>query len=584
MNELMASPTLRRLRERMLALYGPGMADQCMERLSCLLGRYGVSPESQFSAPPWTQADRVIITYGDMVRAENGPPLGALFQFLTDRLGDAINTVHVLPFFPYSSDDGFSVIDHRRVDPDLGIWEDVELLGGQFRLMVDLVLNHVSRSSDWFSDYVCGIAPARGYFVEASPQEDLSAVVRPRISPLLSEVHCLDATRHVWTTFSEDQIDLNYANPDVLFEMMDILLWYVSKGASIIRLDAIAYLWKQIGTPCIHLKETHEIVRVFRDVLSLTAPNVLLLSETNVPHAENVSYFGQGNEAHMVYQFTLPPLLIHALQTGDGRYLTRWASELETPPSGCTFLNFTASHDGIGVRPLEGIVPERDVAAMMERIRRSGGQVSTRKGAGGERPYELNVAYIDALSEPLDDDDRLAAKFLCSQTVALGLAGVPAVYFNSLFGARNDLDGVARTGRARAINRRKWRMSELDAMLDDDTGLAAKIFGAYARRLKVRGEQPAFHPDGRQEVLDLGGRLFAFVRTAPGEEQKIVCLHNLCGERVKADAAVVARALGSQSCMDLLSYHTGGPRRQPINPGGTLALEPYQCCWLSARQ
>jgi len=119
----------------------------------------------------------------------------------------------------------------------------------------------------------------------------------------------------------------------------------------IARLDAVAFLWKELGTNCLHLPETHELVKLFRDVCEIVAPRAIILTETNVPHAENVSYFGQGDEAHMVYQFSLPPLLLHAFITGNGQYLTHWASGLEPPPAGCTFFNFTASHDGVGVRP-----------------------------------------------------------------------------------------------------------------------------------------------------------------------------------------------------------------------------------------
>ncbi len=291
------------------------------------------------------EKDAILITYGDQVQGTDEPPLRALAAFLTSRLSQVISGVHILPFFPYSSDDGFSVTDYRRVDPSLGSWQDIEHIGQEFRLMFDAVINHISRESDWFINFQQGDPLFQDYFMTIDPNADLSQVVRPRPLPLLTPVETKNGVQHVWTTFSEDQIDLNYANPRVLLEIVDLLLFYVAKGAEIIRLDAIAYLWKEIGTSCIHLPQTHQVVKLFRAVLDLVAPGVLLITETNVPHAENVSYFGkplpekdQTDEAQLVYQFPLAPLILHTFRTGDASKLTRWAASLQTPSPGTTFL------------------------------------------------------------------------------------------------------------------------------------------------------------------------------------------------------------------------------------------------------
>jgi len=568
---------MERLRRRFERLY-PQAADRCLDRFRMMVGRYGVGVTLPDIEPPWSERDAVLITYGDMIRADGEHPLAVLHGFLGKHLRDAFSSVHILPFFPYSSDDGFSVVDYRAVDEHMGTWDDVAAIARDFKLMVDLVLNHVSRKNRWFRDFVTGVAPARFYFIEVDPDADLSSVVRPRNTPLLRPVPTRDGLRHVWTTFSEDQIDLNFANPDVLFEFLDILFWYVANGARIIRLDAIAYLWKKVGTPCIHLPEAHEVVKLFRDVLELVAPNVLLITETNVPHAENLSYFGEGDEAHMVYQFTLPPLLLHALQSGDGQKLKEWARSLPDLPPGQTFLNFTASHDGIGVRPVEDILSQDEFQAFVHGARRRGGQVSTKTGPDGvETPYELNITYWDACADPdAREDTHHAARFLCSQTIPLALRGIPAVYFNSLFAAPNDHEQVKATGRARSINRRKWRIEELEAIIARTEETPGRVFQEYLRRLRVRRRHRAFHPDGAQRVLDLGEPVFAVERVAPDESDVVVALHNLTPRTVRVQAAEQSPALaGAPAVRNILTDRLVGRNRKPVT------LAPYGCAWLT---
>jgi glycosidase len=564
------------VRARFARLYGEARADRCLERFSMLIGRYGVLPPASPAGPGWDERDAVLIAYGDMIRRPPDKPLACLRQFLENRIGTAFRTVHLLPFFPYSSDDGFSVIHYRTVNPDLGSWPDIQQLGQSYRLLFDLVLNHVSRQSGWFRDFETGVAPARDYFIAADPGSDLSAVVRPRRHPLLSPVQTRGGRRHLWTTFSDDQIDLNFANPDLLFEMLDILLYYVSLGASTVRLDAIAYLWKTIGTPCIHLPETHEVVKLMRDLLDLVAPHVILLTETNVPHEENISYFGDGDEARMVYQFSLPPLLLHALAAGTSRYLRAWAARLPPPPAGCTFLNFTASHDGIGVRPLQGLVPAAELERLVQHVIARGGFVSNKKNPdGSESPYELNITYVDALGDPDTPDDAYPVdRFLCSQVIALAFKGVPAVYFNSLLAGRNNLEGVGLTGQPRSINRGKWTAAAIEHRLDDPASLSARVFKQYLHLLNVRRQHAAFHPDGAQSVLDLGDRAFGLERTAPDRREVVVCVSNVTGEALELPLRESSAALGSPGpWTDLLSGTSRGER-------GLLRLHPFETVWL----
>ncbi len=571
-----------RIRGALAQLYGDERLPQLLRRLDLLVGRYGVGGQClDPNAEPsrcrgWDQRDAVLITYGDMVRADGEDPLSTLLGFLEDHIGDAFSILHVLPFFPYSSDDGFAVIDYRTVDPALGGWSHIEGLSEDYRLMADLVINHVSGRSNWFRAYCNGVAPERHYFIEVQPNTDLSAVVRPRTTPLLRAVQTPYGERWIWVTFGNDQVDLDFSNPDVLFEYLDILLFYVHHGVQIIRLDAIAYLWKRIGSNCIHLPETHQVVKLLRALLDMLAPGTLLVSETNVPHDENITYFGAGDEAHMVYQFSLPPLLLHALHTGDAGHLRAWAANLAPPPPGCTFLNFTASHDGIGVRPLEGLLPQAELHRLVAAVEQRGGLVSRRNNPDGSAtPYELNITYFDALGVPGDRDASIR-RFLCSQTIAMSLQGIPGIYFNSLLGAGNDLIGVEQTGRARSINRHKWTDAELGGMLAADSEhQAAQVLPEYLRRLRLRRAEPAFHPDAPQQVLSLPRGLFG-VRRDAADGRKLWMLANLTNRTTGCAMSRIDRHWQRGRWRELIcgweADGTGLPSR--------LQLRPHQVVWL----
>lgn len=569
---------LERIRRRFQTLYG-SRADQLAERFYRMVGRYGVGLELHGSEDPaWSQNDVFLITYADSIGAEAETPLRALHRFASRHLKGAVRTIHLLPFFPWSSDDGFSVVDYREVDPACGKWEDVEAIGRDFRLMFDVVLNHCSSRNQWFRDFLTGIAPARWYFLQMDAGTDLSAVVRPRTSPLLSRYLSRDGECFMWTTFSADQVDLNWQNPDVLFEFLDILFWYLSKGARVLRLDAVAFLWKEIGTSCLHLPQTHEVVKLLRDVCELVADDALILTETNVPHAENVTYFGEGDEAHMVYNFSLPPLLLHALLTGNGTWLTQWASELEYPAAGCTYFNFTASHDGVGVRPMQGLGPADALDTLVKATRDRGGHVSMRTGPDGtETPYELNITFASILEVP-GDPELSIERFLCSQALALSLKGIPAVYLHSLFGTLNDVAGAETSGIPRRINRSKFMLEEINGWLAADSR-QGRIFSRYQQMLRRRSNHPAFHPDGQQRILDLGPALFAIERLSPSGNERLVCLFNLTAQRQSAPVGVLEGLFGEGlKLTDVLNSRAIQAARKGI------ALEPYRAAWLAERK
>ncbi|MCB8982378.1 MAG: DUF3459 domain-containing protein [Ardenticatenaceae bacterium] len=532
------------------------------------------------AVPRVSERDTILITYGDMVREPDKAPLHSLHHFLRRHVGGLISTVHLLPFYPYSSDDGFSVIDYRAVDPALGSWADVARLGSDYRLMFDAVINHISAESDWFQGFLHHEAPYRDFFTVVQPDVDLTAVFRPRALPLLHEVDTAVGPRHVWTTFSADQIDLNYASPDLLLAVIDTLLFYVAQGADFIRLDAIAFIWKEIGTNCLHRPQTHRLIQLLRIVLDAVAPRVALITETNVPHQDNIAYFGDGtNEAQMVYNFSLPPLTLHAFHTGQAETLARWAATLSTPSPQTTFFNFLASHDGIGLTPARGILSETAVTQMAARVQALGGYVSYRSnGDGTQSAYELNVNYLDALGDPAHPDEppELAARrFLCAQAIMLALRGVPGIYFHSLFGSRNWRAGVAATGRYRTINREKLTLDRLNRELETEGGLRRLVFAGYRRLLAARTSHPAFHPMAAQEIVPVQEAVLAIRRGGGNGRAPLLCLHNVS----RQPQTIQLGGLPAPQ-KDLITGEIFSGRKKTF----AFTMRPYQVLWLVETQ
>ncbi len=514
-------------------IYGAKLAAQVEPRLQNLVegyrGRIPTTVEASLS-----ERDAMLITYGDQVRKAGQPYLQTLAEFCETHLRGIVSGIHILPFFPWSSDDGFSVKDYRTVDPSLGNWRDVERLGHSFRLMFDGVVNHASVQGKWFQAFLHNEAPYRDYFLTVEGNPDLSKVVRPRALPLLTEYQTTSGPRRVWTTFSDDQVDLDYHNPEVLLEIFDILLMYAERGAQFIRLDAIAYLWKEIGTTCIHLPQTHAIVQLLRAVLDEVAPHVQLITETNVPHEDNISYFGNGrNEAQLVYNFALPPLVLHAIHTGEASLLAEWVTGLEPPSDQTTFFNFLASHDGIGLNPARGILSPAEIDRLVERTLSHGGLISFKQnGDGTQTPYEMNINYFDALSNPAGGEpiELQVDRFMAAQAIMLSLRGVPGIYFHSLFGSRGWNEGVNLTKQNRTINRQKVEHAKLESELADPNSLRWQVFRRYRQLLSLRAASVAFHPHGGQKILDMGRRVFAVSRSSPDGRKRILCMQNVTGQ------------------------------------------------------
>ncbi|MFL1467481.1 alpha-amylase family glycosyl hydrolase [Marinobacter sp. HN1S83] len=548
-----------------------------------LLKTMGLAPNQ---GPPlahqnnWDASDIVLITYADTVRRADEKPLVTLRGFLNDCLADTVSAVHILPFFPYSSDDGFSVMDYLAVNESHGNWDDIERIAGDFKLMADLVINHMSARSRWFENFRKRVDPGKDYFFEASLSDDLSAVVRPRTSPLLNPVMTEDGERYVWCTFSEDQVDLNFANPRVLSEFVSIIRKYLERGVVMFRLDAVAFLWKEPGTPSIHLQQTHELIKILRLLIEHHSPKAVVITETNVPNRENLTYFGNANEAHAIYNFSLPPLLIHTLVTGNCRHLKTWLMSMPPAQMGTTYLNFIASHDGVGLRPTDGLLTEDEKQGLINAMESFGGKVSYRRTEDGrDQPYEINIALYDALKGTVKGgaDHWQLQRFICAHTVMLALEGIPAFYIHSLLATENDYERAEHTGRLRSINRGQWKLESIESELANPRSHHSEVFKELKRLIAIRRRQPAFHPNATQFTLHLGLQLFGFWRQSMRRDQSIFCIHNISDE-VQEVALSDINLIGTDQWVDLIS----GLRVDDLS--GSLTLKPYQSVWLSNRE
>lgn len=520
------------IKDRLQSLY-PHCFDEVNQKVEALIEKWKGS-----GSYPWvTNEDIMMITYGDGIKKEGEAPLKTLKTFIDKELKDLLSAVHLLPMFPYTSDDGFSVTDFRQINPELGSWEDIEALGECYDLMFDGVINHVSKSSEYFQGYLKGEQAYKEFFIEEDPNKDFTMVTRPRTLPLLTAFDTPGGKKYIWTTFSEDQIDLNYKNPEVLLEILDVLLLYANKGARFIRFDAIGFAWKEDGTTCMHLPQVHEMVKLMRQVLECCVSGCTIITETNVPHKDNISYFGNGfDEAGLVYQFPLPPLTLYSYLSGSGKELSKWAASLEPTSNATTYFNFLASHDGIGMRPVEDILDEQQKKFMAEQVEKRGGKISYRTLPDNRQvPYELNINYMDAIAGDQTENESLIQKYLSSQCVLLSVIGMPGIYYHSLLGSRNCYKDLEESGINRRINREKLQAESLNGELENPSSLRRLVLDRYCEMIRIRKREKAFSPGSPQSVIFLDDHLFTFIR-GTGTDSILVVI-NVSDQRIELETS-----------------------------------------------
>lgn len=564
LDSIQISLVKKNLQQILAGVYSPQQLQSLIPNLEKIIVQFS----NIGSNKQWVdESDVMLITYGDSIKGKNEAPLKVLNTFLNRYAQEILSAVHILPCFPYTSDDGFSVVDYWKINPELGDWDNIRNLSKNYDLMFDGVINHISQSSEWFQGYLNGDDKYRNFFTEMNLSRDYSSVTRPRALPLATKFETAHGTKYIWTTFSEDQIDLNYRCPEVLQKIVELLLFYTEQGATYIRLDAIGFMWKELDTSCIHLPQTHAIVQAMRAVLDAVAPHVKLITETNVPHRDNISYFGNGeNEAHLVYQFPLPPLTLHTLQTGDSTKITDWMASLEPCTNATTFFNFLASHDGIGVRPVEGILTTNQVDHLIKVVQSNGGRVSYKNNSDGtQSPYELNINFFDAICDLDSDFTTNLNRFMAAQTLLISMAGVPGIYIHSLLGSRNDLKGLDSLGYNRAINREKLDVDALEEQLDDPSSHRSRVLNRFRSLLTIRRTESAFSPNASQRIVKTDSRLITLVR-----DEKVLVVINISNETVALNTEEILYGVHH----DLISA-------QALSE--IVTLNPYQVMWLTKK-
>ena len=577
--------------ERLEFLYGRETAEASMPELERILKVHqahkppelveyeaALDPDERF-----TQRDLILITYADAVRSKDATGIEALHRFV-ETYYDSVNTIHMLPFFPYSSDRGFSVVDFKAVDPKVGSWDQVRELAFDYDLMFDAVFNHASSRSELFRGFLRGEPQYADFFIAYDSPDDLtpeqrSKIFRPRTSDILTRYETIDGPKYIWTTFSPDQIDFNFRNPAVLLAVLEALLFYVRRGADIIRLDAVTYLWSEPGTESIHLPQTHEIIKLLRDVLDTVAPSVALVTETNVPHEQNISYFGDGtDEAHMVYNFALPPLVLHTFYAEDTTDISRWAAGLDLPSKGTHLFNMLDTHDGVGVQGVKGILTREQVETMIERAKTHGAYISYKPTEAGEEPYEINTTWwsavnMDGSTEPIALQVK---RYVASRSIALVLKGIPGIYTHGAIALPNDHALVERTGVKRDVNRGVIDTEIFREHLHQP-GSKRSLLRLEQREIsKMRTRNRAFHPSGEMRVLTPSTQVFAVLRVSPEGDRRVLALTNVTDEVVKVACPIAELGVSDADWYDLIAgEHWNGSE-------ATLRVElgPYDVMWL----
>ena len=527
--------------------------------------------------PNWSQKDIFLISYGDSIVETSDNKLKVLSKFLNKYCKKYFNNVHILPFFPYSSDDGFSITDYEIVRPDLGNWHDMKSLSKDFRVMSDIVINHASIKSKYFKNFIENKEDTQNFFIKLkNVQEGYESVVRPRSSDLFKEYEVNDETFYLWCTFSHDQVDFNFKNPKVLFFFIKLIHLYLKNGIRVFRLDAIAFLWKEYGTNCLNLPQTHEVVKLIRTLLNAYSKNTLLITETNLPNLENLSYFGENDEANAIYNFALPPLLLWTLVMGDSTAIRKWSMGMPPAKDNTSYFNFIASHDGIGLRPTEGILTDKERDTLVDIMTDFGGQTTKRKKVDNtESVYEINISLLDALKGTFFGTDHMQLeRFICCHSIMLGIEGIPAIYIHSLVGSTNDYKQVEKTNNKRSINRRSWKYDEIDKLLSDKESINNQIYSELTKLIDIRKDQTAFHPNATQFTFNLGKNFFGFWRQSHDKRQSIFCISNVTNVFQYLDLSEL-NLISSNEWWDLISNEI------IIDIKSTITLKAYQTMWIT---
>ncbi len=489
--------------------------------------------ELNSSLSQWDSSTVVLITYADGVYSSTNPTFKPLEELIDKHLDNLASIIHLLPFLCSTSDGGFAVSSYEKIDPRFGEWEDLKRLSKNHILMADLVLNHVSASHEWVQQFKNSKEPGKKYILAPVNNANWDDVIRPRNSSLFTSIATKEGKKDVWTTFGPDQIDINWREPQVLIEFLILINRYCNYGISWIRLDAIGFIWKEPRTTCLHLKEVHLFVQALRLFLQMLKSSFVLITETNVPEEENISYLKPGNEAHLAYNFPLPPLLLESILSNKADLINKWLCSWPSLPNNTGFLNFSASHDGIGLRALEGIMDPNRLHNLLIACEKRGGLISHRRMPNGEdKPYELNISWWSAMADTsVNPSNYQFERFILSQLFIMALKGVPAFYLPSLMASENDLTNFGKSGERRDLNRERFDIKKLEIILKDPTSNASKNLQKLKHAMATRKELNAFHPNQIMQCLSAGRSDFVIICRGENDD-RVWAVHNMTNTKL----------------------------------------------------
>jgi sucrose phosphorylase len=430
-----------------------------------------------------------LITYVDRLC---GGGIRGLADFLNGPLAGVFGGVHLLPFFyPIDgSDAGFDPIDHTQVDSRLGTWEDLQQLASSVDLIADLIVNHISVLSPQFQDFSQrgSASPYAGMFLtydrvfpRGATEAELLRIYRPRPGlPFTYSILLKGDKRLLWTTFTSQQVDIDVTDPKGQEYLNAILQRFHDAGVHAIRLDAVGYAIKKAGTNCFMIPETFSFIKALTVRAKALGMEVLVEIHTYFKQQMEIA-----KQVDWVYDFALPPLVLHALYNADAQPLCNWLAL--RPKNAITVLD---THDGIGVIDVggdgkgnPGLLGPPEIDHLVETIHKlSNGESKKATGVAANNLdlYQVNCTYLDALG-------RDETKYLIARAIQFFAPGIPQVYYMGFFGGANDMDLLARTGVGRDINRHYYTVAEIEA------SLKISMVRRLIELIHIRNSNRAFH-------------------------------------------------------------------------------------------
>lgn len=567
-----------KVKQYLFQIYSNDLSKKQINNLFLNIKSIFTQPMKRSKNELWSEKDFLLITYADSIKKNNQKNLITLNSFLKKYCKE-FSYIHILPFFPFSSDDGFAVEDYKKIKIEHGSWKDLKKITKTFDIMVDLVINHCSSNNKLFKNFLEDKNPGKDFFINSEKKFPKSnKIVRPRSSDLSKKVLVDRKNTYVWCTFGHDQVDFDFRNPNVLLYFFEIIKFYLDQDIKALRLDAVAFLWKELGTRCINLPQTHNIIRLIRLIIDRFYNKTLIITETNIPSHENLTYFGNNNEAHCIYNFSLAPLLIHAVVSGNSFYLKKWSRGMPPAQENNSYLNFLSTHDGIGMRPVEGILPENEIQKYFNFFKKQGGLFSYRTNAGKKSVYEVNITLLEAFKECYNGKDKFVLeRFILAHTILFSMEGIPAIYIQNYLGSKNDNAKVKKTNSFRSINRRNWNFDSLVKIFKNKSNINSKILHSLNRLMVLRKKQIAFHPNATQFTLQLGDIFFGIWRQSIDRSQSIFCISNLTNVKQKISLLDI-NLISTNNWFDILS------NKKIKNIGDELLFKPYQTFWITNKK